>query len=73
MLENPMVIDSLWRHREQEPKVICECVGCGEDIVEGDDVLVFDDVLGDKVMIHQDSECTYQYVSGMGYCEVAGE
>jgi hypothetical protein len=73
MLDNPMVIDSLWRHREQEPKVVCECPGCEEDITEGDEVLEFTDVEGETVLVHQDLECTYQYVAAMARCKIAGE
>lgn len=68
MVENPMVIDSLWRHLEQEPKVVGECEGCHEDILEGDDVYDFDGGL-----VHQDSECCMQYVANMSVCKVAGE
>jgi hypothetical protein len=73
VLENPMVVDSLWRHREQEPKVVAECPGCQEDITEGEEVLEFTDVDGETVLVHQDLECTYQYVAGMARCKVAGE
>jgi len=72
-VENPMVIDSLWRDFEQEPDVIGECAGCEEDIHEGEDVLEFMDVDGETVMVHQNSDCTYQYVSDIAVCKVAGE
>lgn len=72
-IENPMVIDAIWRNYEKEPAIVGECAGCLEDIYEGENILVFDDVHGETVMVHQDSECTYQYVSGMAYCKVAGE
>lgn len=68
MIENPMVIDSLWEHTERLPEVIGECEGCHEDIYEGDDIYDFD---GDYV--HQDSDCCKQYVAGISLCKVAGE
>jgi hypothetical protein len=66
VIENSMVIDSLWRH--QEPKEIAECPGCGEMIYAGQEVL---DLNGEY--IHRDIECTYQYVAGMSVSKVAGE
>jgi hypothetical protein len=71
MIENSMVMDRLWR--EEEPTVICECVGCQEDILEGDQVLEFTDIDGETILLHQDSECTYQYVASMAVCKDAGE
>lgn len=74
MLENPMVVDSLWRHREQpEPKAIAECSGCEEEILEGETVLEFTDVDGETILVHQELDCCYQYVAGMARCKVAGE
>lgn len=67
-IENPMVIDSHWRHLEREPKVIGECAGCHEDIYEGEDIYDFDSGL-----VHQDSECCQQYVAEMSVCKLAGE
>jgi hypothetical protein len=69
-IENPMVIDSLWK--EKEPKVIDECAGCQEDIYLGEDVYEFED-FGEIVLIHQKSECCMKYVSEMSFCKVAGE
>lgn len=68
-----MVIDSLWRDFEKEPEVICECKGCGEDILEGDDILEVEDPDGETVYLHQDSECTYQFVASFAVNKVAGE
>jgi hypothetical protein len=67
-IENPMVIDSLWKYREQEPEIIGTCEGCGDDILEGEDIYDFDGGL-----VHQDSDCCLQYVANMSRCRVAGE
>lgn len=69
-VENPRVIDSLWR--EKEPKVMGECAGCQEDIYTGEDVYEFDDY-DQTILIHQKSECCMQYVAEMSVCRVAGE
>lgn len=63
-----MVIDSLWRHYEQESKVVGECEGCLEAIYEGEDVYDFDGGL-----VHQDSEYCPQYVANRSVYRVAGE
>lgn len=73
MIENPMVVDRLWRHREQARKAICECAGCGGDIFEGDEVLELTDVHGEVIMLHQNAECAYQFVASDAYHKVAGE
>lgn len=68
MIENPMVVDSHWRHLERVPEVVGTCEGCGEDIVAGDDIYDFDGGL-----VHQDSSCCMDYVANMSRCRVAGE
>ena len=65
-LENPMVIDSLWKEFEKEPKVVAYCDGCGEEIYEGQDIYVLDDV-----MLHQESACCEEYISNAAYLETA--
>jgi hypothetical protein len=72
-IENPMVIDSLWRDQEKEPEVIDECVGCLEDIVAGEEAYKFVSVTGEIVRVHQNQECCQQYIAAMAVCEVAGE
>lgn len=72
MIENPMVIDRLWRFHEEEPKVAGECPGCEKDITYGEDILEFE-FAGETVLLHQDSECAYQFVAAMAMCKVAGE
>ena len=63
-IENPMVIDSLWREREQESKVIGECSGCEEDIYSNEQW--FDFVIkGENYLAHQDKECCYQFIAEM--------
>lgn len=61
MIENPIISD---RHpiRQEEPRVVGCCEGCGGEIVEGDDVIEFIDGL----MIHQDAWCAYDYCSKFG-------
>lgn len=67
-VENPMVIDSIWRKHECEPKVIGECAGCQEDIYEGQYIYDFDGEL-----VHQNPECCMNYVANMSVCKIAGE
>ena len=66
MLENPMVIDSKWRHLEKEPEIVGYCDGCGDEIYEGQDVFDHGDGL-----VHQDSECCLQFVGNMSICKEA--
>lgn len=74
MIENPMVIDRLWKHQEQEPKTIgYHCEGCSCPIIKGEPILELTNNAGEKILLHQDSDCTYQYVAGMAYHKVAGE
>jgi hypothetical protein len=74
MLETKMVLDSHWCHLEQpETKVIGECAGCHEDIVEGDDILECNEFCNETVLLHQDSECAYQFVAAISCCKVACE
>jgi hypothetical protein len=72
-IENPMVNDLLWTHKEQEPKVLGDCLGCQEDITEGDEVYEFQDVHGETVWVHQDGDCCMNYVADMSVCKTAGE
>jgi hypothetical protein len=72
-IENPMTIDSLWKEKEKEPKVIDECVGCMEDIYEGEDVYEFTSITGQTVMVHQKPGCCQYYVADISNCKVAGE
>ena len=53
---------------EPEPKVIAYCDGCGEEICEGDDVYVFEDVI-----LHQDAHCCEDYIGHFAIMKVAGE
>jgi extradiol dioxygenase family protein len=72
-IENPTVLDSLWRHNEQpEQKVIGECAGCEEDILSTNDWLELD-FKGENYLLHQDPECTYQFVAGMSICRCGEE
>jgi hypothetical protein len=70
-IENPMVIDNLWRKKEQE--VVAECGGCKEDIFAGEDVYEFTSEAGETVLLHQSLECCREYISEMSRCLVAGE
>lgn len=62
-VENPMI-----RAQPKEPKVVGECAGCMEDILEGEDIYEFDDLL-----VHQSMACCQDYVSNRSVCRVAGE
>jgi hypothetical protein len=72
-VENPMILDKLWKEKEQGPKVIGECSGCEEDIYEGEDIYAFQMSFYSKVLIHQNSECCLQYVANMSVCKIAGQ
>lgn len=66
VIENPMVIDRLWD--EPELKVIGCCEGCGDDVLEGQDIYEFD-----GSMVHQNANCCLDYVSTKSFSKVAGE
>jgi extradiol dioxygenase family protein len=66
-VENPMVIDAHWRHLERAPQVVGECAGCEEDIYTHEQWLEME-LQGHDFLVHQDKECTYQFVSGMSVC-----
>ncbi|MEK4150023.1 hypothetical protein NST02_23555 [Robertmurraya sp. FSL W8-0741] len=68
MIENPMVVDHLWRHLERTPKVVGTCEGCGEEILVGEDVYDFDGEL-----VHQQSSCCMEFIANKSLCKVAGE
>jgi len=67
-MENPMVNDRYWRIFEEDPKILGECLGCYEEIVEGDEVVDFN---GD--LIHAEHKCAYEYMTNRGILKVAGE
>lgn len=63
-----MVLDRLWRHREQQPAAIVgECAGCEEDITTQEDYYSF--TLGDKnnVLIHRNDDCCAKFVEANSY------
>lgn len=66
MIENPRVIDRYWSHLE--PKVVGDCVGCGEEILKGQDIYDFEGGI-----CHLDSECCEKYIAEMSVSRVAGE
>lgn len=72
MIENQMVNDKHWKHHENEAKVFGECAGCKEDIYGGHDIYEFE-IDGEKLLVHQDSECCQQLIGDISYCKVAGE
>jgi hypothetical protein len=71
-IENGMVVDGYWKHREQEPKVYGECAGCGEDIYAGEDYYEIRSS-NDVLMVHQKSDCCMDFVAEMAFCRTAGE
>lgn len=68
-IENPMVIDSLWR---REPKVIGECDGCGQSIYSFEDYYDMQDQ-EETVLVHQNSECCFQFVADRSVCRSGRE
>lgn len=66
-IENPMVVDSLWRHQEETSKVLGSCDGCGDDILEGQDIYEFHDHT-----VHSSPECCRDYIANISICKVAG-
>lgn len=73
-IENPMVIDSLWGEREQEPQIFGECAGCEMDIVAGEDYYEIRNINSNEILkVHQEHECCRQFVAEMAWCRTAGE
>lgn len=72
-IENPMVVDRLWRHFEEEPKVFSVCAGCEDEIYMGEDILEFENDIGDTVYLHAEDRCAYQYVARQSVRKAAGE
>jgi hypothetical protein len=69
-VENPIISD---RHpiRDRESvfvRVVGYCVGCGDEIYENDDIIE----IGDD-MIHESSDCTFDFCSNIGFHKTAGE
>lgn len=52
----------------KEPQIVAYCDGCGEEIYEGDDVYVFEDVI-----LHQEARCCEDYIGHFATMKVAGE
>jgi hypothetical protein len=75
-IENPMVIDSLWRDQEKNWEVHGECAGCEGDIFHGDEYFELEALNGKKVekmMVHQNADCCMSYVHEMSFSRIAGE
>lgn len=69
-IENPMIRDRFWYDFERfEPKVVGECAGCKEEILEDEEIYQLDS----DTIIHQDPMCCRDYVAEMGVCKLAGE
>lgn len=68
-IENPMVVDRYWN---DEPHVVGECAGCGENIYAGEDIYDYEGEL-ELILVHQNTECCEQFVSDRSRCKVAGE
>jgi hypothetical protein len=66
MIENPMVIDSLWRHLEDHRTVIGECAGCEEDIYSNEQWYEVGNEEG--TIVHQSDDCCRQYIAEMSFC-----
>lgn len=64
-VENPMVLNVKW----EEPRVIGECAGCFENIVEGEEFIEF----LDGQMIHYDKYCAMAFCLESGERKVAWE
>lgn len=71
MIENRMVVDSQWKTLEKQREAVCECDGCGEDIYEGEEMITFHDGHGNQYRIHDNKQCTYEYVANIGMFETA--
>jgi hypothetical protein len=63
-LENPMVVDSRWRHLEDNRTAIGECAGCEEDIYANEDWYE----TPNGTIIHQSDDCCRQYIAEMSLC-----
>jgi hypothetical protein len=73
MIENAMVVDSRWREREREPEVVDECAGCERAIYSGQEVYEFTQENGKTVYIHDNLNCSRDYISSQSRSLVAGE
>jgi len=62
-VENYMI-----RDLPEEMLTVGECNGCGEEILQGEDVFDMGDFL-----LHRYSECCKQYIENTAVCRVAGE
>jgi hypothetical protein len=63
-IENPMVIDRHWKHHGKESQVVGECAGCEEDIYAHEQWMEME-LHGHSYQMHQDTDCCYQWVSGI--------
>lgn len=71
-VENPMVIEKLWQHKEQV-KVVDECPGCLEDILEGEEVFEFINMFGQIALVHDNPECCRALMADICVIKIAGE
>jgi hypothetical protein len=67
VIENPMVIDTLW-DSGRAPKVVGECAGCNEDIYSIDEFYEMTEADGEIVYVHQTPDCCQHYVSERSIC-----
>jgi hypothetical protein len=58
-IENPMVLDILWKKRI--PRLIGECAGCYGDIYDDEQAFEMQTEFG-TALIHNDSTCCHQFV-----------
>lgn len=68
-IENPMVVDSLWKDKK-DLRVVGLCAGCQDEICEGEDIYEYDDY-GEIIFIHQKPSCCMDYVAEMSVCKTA--
>lgn len=71
-IENPMVIDSHWRHLEMEVKEFGECAGCEEPILAGQDYYEIQ-TANEVIKVHQHASCCMQFVGEIACCRTAGD
>jgi hypothetical protein len=53
--------------QEKEHKVVGECAACGEDIVEGEEILEHFDLL-----IHDNEDCCHTFMREISLQKIAG-
>lgn len=67
-----MIPNTVWIDKGQVPKVVGECAGCQEDILENEAYYDFQaNGCGVETLVHQTADCCFQFVSDRSVCRGA--